>query len=1120
MKKLLKSRKYLKLIFSILVIASILTPALIYLPKRVSAATCTWSGGSGAWETAGNWSNCGGGVPGAGDDVTIDANVTIQLNGTTTINSLTLGNASGTTSPTLNFNYDAVTLGALLIDDGNAMIYQNATITHTDATTVVVGKIFINVQTGTFTLNGNIDVTGKGYRGGYWGNATTSNGAGTGGGTGTPAWADNGAGGGAYGGDGASGTNLAGGTLYGSTSTPSDMGSGGGAGVGPGSHNCSGGDGGGFIKLNVYSTLTIAGSISANGNSSACHHGGSGAGGGIYFSAGNLAGSGIVQSKGGTTATDTQGRQGGDGGGGRIGLNYTGTNSFTGSINITTGSGPRQGEMGTAYIRNTTYNDLTIPTKNNVWYSSSFENWNIRNLTINDDITFASSNAQAYTFTVRGTTTIGENVDITLLSSYTANTNGIGVLLNLRGNITIPSTSSINADGQGYRGGISSDTDGDGPGRSTVWGGGNSSGGGAGYGGAGGAGSRSAGTSYGSSSAPIDLGSGGGWGVGPGTHTCNGGSGGGAIKISTDGTLTVNGTLSANGINTTCEHAGGGSGGSIYLIVDTLAGTGTLTAVGGSVPTNDSPQGGGGGGGRIAIQYKTTNNWSGNSLTAAVATAGGTAGAVPGANGSVLINQATSGYVLNLDGSLDSVKATDWNTNIENPVNAQTGIVDVGIQDTSGQRLAEFSAFFNGNRDWNNVTAETDGSNKSFFHVPSGFSNLDGYDIGYSTFKLYIPKGSRDTAVWICPNVDNLNDITTDCAGGYMLTEESYRVEIENINGQDYWVVSELSSTGGLGINTSGTPNMRVDLANEATSATDDIEVWFDTPTDITADSLIYVIYDSLFTGGSSLTLSDISLNCDADGLAGGTSTGMTSFSLAQTPANGYLVIDTNTDTCSNWIQVDIQGGGGNHLTNPGSPGNYSWAVLTDVSGDGIDDDSGATLAYVGDDNDVNITAIVPPTIDMELYQQGTDTELTDTNTCALGVLSLNQVNTCIYDLGTGTNNSTGVSVYMTSDGSLDDGNGNSIGSPTGAVTSGEEEYGFYLSELGGGEYTAAGSYSTQHQAVPTTVTLIASTSTTGSGTTVGSSSQHIEITHAASMSTSTIVGSYNQVVTYTAYTN
>ncbi len=108
----------------------------------------------------------------------------------------------------------------------------------------------------------------------------------------------------------------------------------------------------------------------------------------------------------------------------------------------------------------------------------------------------------------------------------------------------------------------------------------------------------------------------------------------------------------------------------------------------------------------------------------------------------------------------------------------------------------------------------------------------------------------------------------------------------------------------------------------------------------------------------------------------------------------------------------------------------------------------------------------------------------------------------------------------MTSDGSLDDGNGNVIGSPTGAVTSGEEEYGFYLSELGGGEYTAAGSYSTQHQAVPTSVTLIASTSTTGSGTTVGSSSQHLEITHAASMSTSTIVGSYNQVVTYTAYTN
>ncbi len=481
------------------------------------------------------------------------------------------------------------------------------------------------------------------------------------------------------------------------------------------------------------------------------------------------------------------------------------------------------------------------------------------------------------------------------------------------------------------------------------------------------------------------------------------------------------------------------------------------------------------------------------------------------------LQNATAGAVINLDSGLNAY-ADEQATDIENFSNLKNELTEIWIKDDNDDLIANFSLDFEGNIDLSNVSAGVSTSNNSsFFHVPGGFSNIGGYSILSQTFTLYVPVGASDYAVWICPGVSNMNDINLDCSGGYQLTLADPNVS-EYIDGnQRYFAVSGLTNTGGLGID--GTPNMRIDLANEAASATDDIEVWFDTPTDITTDSLIYVIYDSLFTGGSSLTVSDISLNCDDDGESGGTSTGMTAFGLT-TASDGYLVLDTNTDTCSNWIQVDIQGGGGNHLTNPGNAGNYSWAVLTDVSGDGADDDSGATLAYVGDDNDVNITAIVPPTIDMELYQQGTDTELTDTNTCALGVLSLNQVNTCIYDLGTGTNNSTGVSVYMTSDGSLDDGNGNSIGSPTGAVTSGEEEYGFYLSELGGGEYSAAGSYSTQHQAVPTSVTLIATTSTTGSGTTVGSSSQHLEITHAASMSTSTIVGSYNQVVTYTAYTN
>ena len=52
---------------------------------------------------------------------------------------------------------------------------------------------------------------------------------------------------------------------------------------------------------------------------------------------------------------------------------------------------------------------------------------------------------------------------------------------------------------------------------------------------------------------------------------------------------------------------GGGSGGSIYLTVGALAGSGVISANGGA----GSGSGGGGGGGRIAVIYTAANTFSG-----------------------------------------------------------------------------------------------------------------------------------------------------------------------------------------------------------------------------------------------------------------------------------------------------------------------------------------------------------------------------------------------------------------------------------------------------------------------------------------------------------------------------
>ena len=167
-----------------------------------------------------------------------------------------------------------------------------------------------------------------------------------------------------------------------------------------------------------------------------------------------------------------------------------------------------------------------------------------------------------------------------------------GLDLTVTGDLTVDPGASILADGKGY----GSDA---GPGAGVAASGGS-------YGGKGGG---QSGPLYGSITAPTDLGSGGGlvnagWG-----NRAAGGAGGGAIHLTVGGRLTVDGSLRADG-NDGAHHcwlwcvfhiyAGGGSGGSIYVMAGELAGTGVISADGGD-PGGGSA--GGGGGGRVAIYY-------------------------------------------------------------------------------------------------------------------------------------------------------------------------------------------------------------------------------------------------------------------------------------------------------------------------------------------------------------------------------------------------------------------------------------------------------------------------------------------------------------------------------------
>ena len=111
-----------------------------------------------------------------------------------------------------------------------------------------------------------------------------------------------------------------------------------------------------------------------------------------------------------------------------------------------------------------------------------------------------------------------------------------------------------------------------------------------------------------------------------------GGSGGGAIRLTVTGTLTLDGRITANGSNGFGQGSGGGAGGSVWLTVGKFIGTGLVTANAGA---GEPPFGGGGGGGRIAIYYAT------NQFTGSISAPGG-AGGNNGSAGTIYSQASTA----------------------------------------------------------------------------------------------------------------------------------------------------------------------------------------------------------------------------------------------------------------------------------------------------------------------------------------------------------------------------------------------------------------------------------------------------------------------------------------------
>ena len=189
------------------------------------------------------------------------------------------------------------------------------------------------------------------------------------------------------------------------------------------------------------------------------------------------------------------------------------------------------------------------------------------------------------------------------------------------GDVTVEALGALTASGEGF--GPLDDADAPGEGTDSA-----SGGSGGGYGGFGGDGNGGpGGAPYGSITAPVDPGSHGG-----DTGGQLGGFGGGAIRLDVAGTLTLEGVLEANGQST--GSGSGGSGGSIWITANALAGGGTISADGGSGHTGFA---GGGGGGRIALYICDGPGSFGPATTA------GGVGVNNGEDGTVFVGDCASG---------------------------------------------------------------------------------------------------------------------------------------------------------------------------------------------------------------------------------------------------------------------------------------------------------------------------------------------------------------------------------------------------------------------------------------------------------------------------------------------
>lgn len=592
-------------------------------------ATAATTVSSGYWTNNAVWDS---GVPGVG------ANVVIASTHTVTADVSTAGlNALSVTGTLVFAGADTVITSTTVTVAGTVThLPQIATATNAFGQWDISSRIYLVCSNLTVNTGGSINANVAGYSGGPAGGP----GRGPGGG---PTASIRGNGGG-YGGIGGLSPGWGFPSItYGSASAPVQPGSGGGA---KSVDANTTGIGGGLIRIQATGQVTVNGSVAADGGPGFVDSGGGGSGGGINISCRTFAGAGSVSANGGASPT-----WGAAGGGGRIAITYNTTaqsnlnettpptvlfsvnyaarsqyavmssrpgtlylsdNSFLSSVRLQSAefAGVTSWRPGNLMVTNKWLvfpSGFTLSTTNDILVSDGgiFEITNATAL-IGGNLTVTNGTLYAYAGPTNGSipaygALVSVGGDVLLANNgwifpVSTPTNGGSPVFRMR-HLTITTTNAgFDANEAGFSGSQNGSLAAYGPGGgacapSTSWGGGG------GYGGQGGQGRNPStpGSTYGTVQQPTEPGSGGaGWAtVSIDTR------GGGLIRLEASGTATLNGTLRANG-RSSYDWAGA-SGGAIYLICRTLAGTNAVLAASGGSHTSAGLYGGGGGGGRIAL---------------------------------------------------------------------------------------------------------------------------------------------------------------------------------------------------------------------------------------------------------------------------------------------------------------------------------------------------------------------------------------------------------------------------------------------------------------------------------------------------------------------------------------